>query len=128
LKKENIFGKNGQVDYIEDIPNGKIFSFTSDEFNSLKKGENILKPKIQKYYKEYFFHKREDWSNESEYRYLIISERIKNLDISNSIAGIVFGYNSSKEFISLVNNMSKLKKVPKVLIKLQGYHAYIKGC
>jgi len=128
LKKENVFGKRGQVSYAEDFSHGMAFRFTYDEFNTLKEGKKILKPKIQKYYREYFFKKRKDWSNENEYRYLIISERIRYLDISHSIAGIVFGYNSSEELISLVNDIGQLKKVPKVMIRLQGYHAFIEGC
>jgi hypothetical protein len=127
LSKENIFGKSGQINYTEDFSHSMAFRFRYDEFNLLKEGKNILKPKIQEYYKEYFFKKRKDWSNENEYRYVIVSERIQYLDITHSITGIVFGYSSSKEFISLVNNLDHFKKVPKVKIMLQGYHAYIEG-
>ena len=127
LVNENIFGKNGQIQYTEDFTHNMAFRFMYDELNSLKAGINILKPKIEKYYREYFFKKRKDWSNENEYRYLIISERIESLDITNSIAGIVFGYNSSKEFMSLINDLDDLKHIPKVKIMLQGFHAYIEG-
>lgn len=127
LRKENIFGKSGQINYTEDFTHNMAFRFTYDEIHSLEVGNNILKSKIQKYYKEYFFKKRKDWSNENEYRCLIVSDRIQYLDINHSIAGIVFGYNSSKEFISLVNSLDHFKKVPKVKIMLQGYHAYIEG-
>ena len=127
VRRENIFGKSGQIQYTEEYEHGMAFRFMYDELNSLIAGYNILKPKIQKYYKEYFFKKRKDWSNEYEYRYLIVSERIQYLDITRSIVGIVFGYESSNEFMSLVNNLSDIKKVPKVKIMLQGYHAFIKG-
>jgi len=127
LTRENIFGKRRKIYYTEDFTHNMAFRFTYDELNSLKAGNKILKPKIEKYYKEYFFRKRKDWSNENEYRYLIVSDRIQYLDIARSIAGIVFGYNSSREFISLVNSLDHFKKVPKVKIILQGYHAYIEG-
>lgn len=127
LKTENIFGKSGQINYTESYEHGMAFRFSYDEIQSLKTGNNILQPKIIKYFNEYFFKKRKDWSNESEYRYLLISDRIEKLDISNSVAGIVYGFDTSKEFESSINSLEPLKRVPKVKIILQGYHAYIKG-
>ncbi|MDO8487658.1 MAG: DUF2971 domain-containing protein, partial [Candidatus Curtissbacteria bacterium] len=38
LKKENIFGKNGQVHYTEDYTHNMAFRFMYDELNSLKTG------------------------------------------------------------------------------------------
>lgn len=127
LLKENIFGKSGEINYTDDFTHQMAFRFMYDELNSLKTGINILKPKIEKYYKEYFFKKRRDWSNEHEYRYVIVSDRIQYIDMANAIAGIVYGYNSTDELISVIEKLNYFRHIPKVRIKLQGYHAYIEG-
>lgn len=124
LKKENIFGKYGNISYTESFDHNIAFSFNYDEINMLKNDSRKLRYKIERYYKEYFFKKRQDWSNEHEYRYLIISNRIQSLDITDSIAGIVFGYNATNDFINVIEKFDHLKYVPKDKIKLQGYYAY----
>ncbi len=127
LHKENLFGKKGEVTYTEDYVHNTAFRFMHHEIMSLKAGINILKPKIQKFYKEYFFKKRNDWASESEYRYLLISDRIENIDISSSLAGIVFGYKCSSDLVNKVIYTPALSRIPKAQIKLQGFHAYIEG-
>lgn len=124
LKRERIFGKYGDVSYTENFDHHMAFSFNYDEINMLKNDSRKLKYKIERYYKEYFFKKRKDWSNEREYRYLIISDRIQFLDITNSIAGIVFGYNATNQFINFIEKLDHFKQIPKDKIKLQGYYAY----
>ena len=127
IKSENIFGKSGTVIYTEDYVHNMAFRFMYDEVKSLKIGHNILKPKIEKYFRQYFFKKRVDWSNELEYRYLIVSDRIMNLGIQKSLCGIIFGYNASNELITRISLAKEFDGIPKASIQLQGYHAYIKG-
>jgi hypothetical protein len=49
------------------------------------------------------------------------------LDIGSSLSAIVFDYNATQEFVSLVDELEHLRHVLKVRMKLQGFHAYAEG-
>ncbi len=127
MTQKDIFYSNNSVKYSDNNGDSKVFSFKISELLSLDKGIDVISPKIKKYYKDYFFTKRTDWSEENEYRYFVFTDEELFLDISNLLVGIVVGYYSSKKIKEFAYQKLYSKKIPICKIFLQGYHSYIQG-
>lgn len=127
MVQKDIFYSNDSVKYFDNYGDNKGFSFKISDLLAIDKGIGIISSKIKKYYKDYFFTKRTDWSEENEYRYFVFTEEELFLDISNLLVGIVLGYYSSKKIKDFAYQKLNSKKIPICKIILQGYHAYIRG-
>ena len=125
--QKDIFYCNDSVKYSDNYGDSKVFSFKISDLLAMNKGTDIISSKIKKYYKNYFFTKRIDWSEENEYRYFAFTDKELFLDISNLLVGIVLGYYSSKKIKDFACEKLSSKKIPICKIFLQGCHAYIRG-
>jgi len=127
MLQKGIFHINGSVKYSDNYKNNKAFYFKISDLLALYNGKDIISTKIIKYYKDYFFTKRTDWSEENEYRYFIFTDKNLFLDISDSLVEVVLGYYSTKKMKDFICRKPFSKKIQICKIVLQGYHAYIKG-
>ncbi len=118
------------MDYLPLIENSVLISL--DSLNNMKIKQNkynakLLYEELDKNYllKSKYFSKHSDWKSENEYRWLIFSENIKDLNINfgDSLKAIVFGVDTDIDYKCLLSKY----KIPIFKLKFEyGKYDYIK--
>lgn len=113
FSKHKVFEGNVIYDYtIFNTRVGDALDISIDQYKTLEIDE-LIDRKIKEYQDIYFFNKHYDWSNEQEYRYVIIDETREYLYLSiiEALEGIIFGVNVSEKVKNeIIKKGKKLKQ------------------
>lgn len=104
---------HGPVKYVNrsivpDLINEQQYVINLDHLENVGR-KQYVDDHLHKYFERLFFEKLEDWSNESEYRYVIFSNSKEELyfNFKDALSGIIFGDSISEENILKILNLTK---------------------
>ena len=124
--EENLTGGcsiyHGPVEYNENISGSEISSTALDQQEIARYGlEQFLNIHRHRYHRTFFFTKSKDWSQEFEYRWVVIDDHDESafVPIDKAIAGVVVGVDFRKVYFPSLIPLCKELKIPAARI---GWH------
>lgn len=111
--KGNLYFSDVQYLNPNSFDNFDAYNFEHEEIQT-NPLESVLSKKVEQYYKEYFFTKAKDWSNENEWRCVLKGKSTEPefVSIKESICGIIVGTDFPKVYQPSISYFGEEFSIP----------------